>query len=252
MSRFALQIAALSAACTMWSSAVQALPVTADYMRVLQGDYVLDGGMGIGVVKADLHYNIDPIKLEVHRVPGFSANERLIYTTRPLYQNQFWIDVTYSFAWYAPAGFENKTITIAGIPVKEFEVRNGVLDELQIRAAGTLGNIPFSLGFDAWTTNTSALSSASLKDVLMGNSERLFDCPGGPNDVCALYPSLPGFPAGYGYITKVGPPIEVYLAPTPGTLVLMSPALLALLAVRSGRRQGGRVERGRPCAAALP
>jgi hypothetical protein len=73
-------------------------------------------------------------------------------------------------------------------------------------------------------------------DVLTGNAERIFDCPGD------------------GYINKVGPPIEVHLAPMPGTLVVMAPALLALLAVRRGRRpvgRVGRVGRGRPCAAAL-
>ena len=235
MSTLASCTAALSVVCTVWSVPVHALPTTADYMRVMDGAYVLSSGLVVGAVKAELHYNINPTKLNVQRVPGFDFNERLVYAPIHLYQDQFWMDVTYTFAPYAPGGFENKTISIAGIPIDTFEVRNGVLDELIVRASGTLGQTPFSLLFDAWTNDVSALSSASLNAVLMGSAERLFDCPGGPNDVCALFPNPPGFPEGYGYIEGVGPPTEVYLAPAPGTLALFAPALLALLTVSRGR-----------------
>lgn len=146
-------------------------------------------------------------------------------------------------AWYAPAGFENRTINLSRIPIEEFEVRNGVIDEFFFRASGTLAGQAFDLLFDTWTTDTSVLSSASLIDILVGNTEGFFHCPGGPNHVCALCPNPPGFPAGFGFVDRVGTPVEVILVPTPGTLLLVAPALFALVAARRDRKQIGRPPR---------
>lgn len=242
MSRLALQVAALLIVCTTWSPSAQAIPTT-DFLRVIEGAYVLSNGFVVGGIKADFHYNIDTSKLVVRRVPGFDFSERLRYTPAPAFQDQFWIDITYAFAPYAPAGFQNRTINLSRLPINEFEVRNGLLDEFFFRASGIVEGKPFNLLFDTWTTDMSVLSNASLSDILVGNSEGLFDCPGGPNDVCALVPNPPGLPAGEGFIEKVGTPIEVILVPTPGTLAMIVPTLLALVAGRRARKQIGSAAR---------
>lgn len=234
--------------CVLGALAANAQAVQVDFSRKIDGKF-FRGGIQIGTYTADLAYNTNPIDVKPHPIPGNEVDFPGFvsgYSPWPLYQDKFVLTMSYSLGPDAPDGFQNRTFTDS-IPflINDFVVFNDFefhfshpQDQFDIYArrlvAGDTQQVRFS-----FRQESGALGSTSLGDILMGDSEGIFDCDA-PYSSC-LYSGAPlGFPGGplpIGSIDKVGAPVPV---PEPGSLILFSLAGATLVFTGALRGRGKR------------
>ena len=204
-----------------------------DFNRKIQGD-IFEGGQKTGAYEYLFNYNTNPIHMQATPDP-IDPNDLVTYTPWPAFQDQFQLDVFLSLSNSSstPGNYHAAGLITSFTIWNDFEFNfSNPDDKFLITAQTEINNVLHDITLGFTSDNSGVLSSVSLNDILMGQSEGIFT----PSNGYAYFPGAitRATSAFFADVNSVGP---IFVnAPSPATLPLVVIGLSGLYAISRRRK----------------